>query len=374
MILPGELAFPGRVIFGEGSAQRLLSEAAEFGARGVLAHSRSAEKSGMLTPILENKPANLRLLAFRCAAGEPRLSDVEELRKAAAAFGADWIAAVGGGSVLDAAKAAAGLLASDLPAVRHHDGAPLPQSKTPFLAVPTTAGTGSEATSVCVLTNEGTGVKKSFRHPSLFARIAILDPSLLRTCPPSVMAASGMDALTQAIESFVSRHATWFSDQFASKAVALIAPSLQAVHRNPQQETLGNLMAGSFLAGVALSHARLGIVHGLAHPLGARYRVAHGLACAVCLPHAIAFNRPAIGSKYEVLCELVGGDLLDFTVRLTNQLGIRSPFTGLQIREEDRIVAETLSSGSTMANPRPVTREDVLWFLDRIFAPAGRRG
>jgi len=372
MILPDELAFPGRVIFGEGSAQRLLSEAAEFGARGVLAHSGSIEKSGMLAPILENKPPSLKVLPFRCVSGEPRLSDVEELRRSAGEFRADWIAAVGGGSVLDAAKAAAGLLASDLPAVRHHDGAPLPPSKTPFLAVPTTAGTGSEATSVCVLTNEKTGVKKSFRHPSLFARLAILDPSLLRTCPPAVLAASGMDALTQAVESFISKHATWFSDQFASKAVAMIASSLQTVLRNPKQETLEGLMTGSLLAGMALSHARLGIVHGLAHPLGARYNVPHGLTCAVCLPHAIEFNRPAIGSKYEVLCQLVGADLRDFTVRLTNQLGIRSPFAVLQVREKDRIVEETLASGSTKANPRPVGREDVLWFLDRIFAPAGR--
>ncbi len=366
-ILPYELALPARVIFEEGASKRLLAEAAAFGSRGVLAHSRSAEKSGALARILENKPHSLNVLCWRYRGGEPRLTDVEELRRVAFDFKANWLAGLGGGSVLDTAKAAAGLLTSDRPVVEYHDGTSLPQSAAPFLAVPTTAGTGSEATSVCVLTNPHTGVKKSFRHPSLFAKLVILDSLLLQTCPPSVLAASGMDALTQAIESFTSKYATWLSDQLASKAVELIASSLQPAYESPNTTHLKSLLTGSFLAGVALSHARLGVVHGLAHPLGARYGVPHGLACSVCLPHAIEFNRPAIGSKYETLCDLVGSDLLFFVEQLTLRLGIRSPFSGVPLRERDTIIEETLASGSTKANPRPVARDDVVWFLERIF-------
>ena len=270
--------------------------------------------------------------------------------------------------MLDLAKAGAGLLHAQLKPAAYHDGAPIAPTRVPFVAVPTTAGAGSEATTVCVLINAETGVKKSFRHPSFIARLVILDADLLAFCPPHVMAAAGMDALTQGIESYTSVGATWFSDALALKAISLIGAGLEAVYADPKGDKADDMLLGSYLAGVALANARLGIVHGLAHPLGARYRVPHGLACAVCLPHAIGFNREAFGDKYARMSEAVGLDLLAFIRRLLARFNIQSPFAGKAIPEREAIVKETLASGSTAANPRKVSAADVEYLLDRIFA------
>jgi alcohol dehydrogenase class IV len=219
-----------------------------------------------------------------------------------------------------------------------------------------------------VLTNAETGVKKSFRHPSFVARLVMLDADLLAFCPPDVIASAGMDAFTQAIESYTSTGATWFSDELALKAISLMGASLETVFANPKADRNEDLLLGSYLAGVALSNARLGVVHGLAHPLGARYHVPHGLACAVCLPHALEFNRETIGPKYEAMSRTVGADLLTFTRRWLKTFHILSPFAGKTIPDREAVVRETLASGSTAANPRPVTAADVVHLLDGIFA------
>ena len=269
--------------------------------------------------------------------------------------------------MLDVAKAAAGLMEAPLDPEAYHDGEVIPPSRIPFVAVPTTAGTGSEATIVSVLTNADTGVKKSIRHPSFMARLVLLDASVLAGCPPAVLAASGMDALTQAVESYVSVKSTWFTEVLSLRATALIARSLETVHADPFAPQAEDLLMGSYLAGLALSNARLGVVHGLAHPLGARFHLPHGLVCAVCLPMAIEFNREAMGTKYARLSEAVGGDLLSTVRRLLDALGVRSPFAGRELADTEAVVKEVLASGSTAANPRPVSASDVQDLLDRVF-------
>jgi alcohol dehydrogenase class IV len=365
--LPDSLLLPSTTLRGKDRASVLLPESAVFGPNGLLVHGRSLRESGILASILGRTPPSLRVTSWEHAGGEPTLDRLDALRKRCGELGVDWVAAVGGGSVLDLAKAAAGLLHAEGPAQAYHDGGAIPPSRTPFLAVPTTAGTGSEATAVSVLTNANTGVKKSIRHPSFLARVVILDPRLLASCPPAVAAASGMDALTQAVESFVSNHASWFSDEWALQAVRLIADSLETVCVNPADEKAADLLDGSYLAGIALSHARLGVVHGIAHPLGARYHVPHGVACAVCLPHAVELNRPWMAEKYDTLTRILQEDLLARIRRLLVSLKIPSPFTGRKLADKDRIVKETLESGSTAANPKPIAAADIEWLLTRLF-------
>jgi len=367
-IIPAELTLPPRTIMKRGAVSQLLKECASFGKRGVIVHGRSLASSGALKQILAASPDGLKVEPWEHSGGEPTLFHVADLLRTARAFSAEWVAGVGGGSVLDLAKTAAGLLHAQLKPVDYHNGAPISPTRVPFIAVPTTAGTGSEATIVCVLTNAETGVKKSFRHPSFMARLVILDADLLGFCPPPVIASAGMDALTQAIESYTSVGATWFSDGLALKAVSLIAHNLEPVFASPKAAQADDLLLGSYLAGVALSNARLGVVHGLAHPLGARFRVPHGLACAVCLPHAIEFNRGAIGDKYARMSEAVGDDVLAFSRRLLTTFHIQSPFAGKTIADRDVVIRETLASGSTAANPRKVSAADVEHLLDRIFA------
>ena len=268
---------------------------------------------------------------------------------------------------MDLAKACAGLLHARQSSRTYHDGAPIEASRTPFVAVPATAGTGSEATAVCVLTNQATGVKKSFRHPSFLARVAILDPELLASCPPEVTAASGMDAFAQAFESFVSRGASRFTDGICIEAMSLIGNSLESMFLGYTEDKARDLLQGSFLAGLALSNARLGLVHGLAHPLGARYHAPHGLVCAVCLPSVIEFNRPVCADAYARIREALGRDPRDLSLHYLHALGIRSPFVGQPVTDEKAIIRETLQSGSTAANPRPVAAADVEALLEELF-------
>jgi len=366
-ILPETVLLPPRIAARRGAAHDLAAECRAFGPRGLLVHGLSLTRGGTLDRIMAAADRDA-VATWQHPGGEPTLDQLETLLDFGRRRGADWVAGVGGGSVMDIAKACAGLLRARKPAAEYHGGAPLPTSEVPFVAAPTTAGTGSEATPVCVLTDAARRLKRSFRHPSLMARLVILDANLLAGCPPPVIAASGMDAFTQAVEAFISNRATLLTDALALRAAGLVAHSLEAVRRDSGSGEAENLLAGACLAGMALSNARLGVVHGLAHPLGARYNAPHGLACAACLPAAIRFNREAMGAKYDRLSAEIGGDLLATAEALIQRLEIRSPFAGRPLTDVPAIVAETLESGSTAANPRTVTADDVAALLRIVFA------
>jgi len=372
-ILPDTVVLPSRTIVRPGAVEGLADECLAFGERGILVHGRSLERNGVLERILGASPDTLGLKAWRHPGGEPTLAQLDDLLRTARGREAEWIAAVGGGSVLDIAKACAGLLHASLSPVAYHNGAEIETSRVPFVAVPTTGGTGSEATIVSVLTDEEKEVKKSIRHFSFMASLVILDPELTASCPGNVVACSGMDAFTQAVESFVSVHATWLSEEFSLKAMALIASGIEAVFDGERGDKAQDLLVGSYLAGLALSNAGLGIVHGLAHPLGIRYHAPHGLVCALCLPPALEFNRKAMGEKYLRMSCTIGADLFEKTRYFIKTLKIESPFAGQTVRDRQGIVLETLESGSTRANPRPVTEKDVEFLLEKIFYVDSRR-
>ena len=167
----------------------------------------------------------------------------------------------------------------------------------------------------------------------------------------------------------MSTGATWFTDVLALKALQLIDRSLPGVYAGTgENDDRFNILQGSYLAGLALSHARLGLVHGLAHPLGTRYGLAHGTICAICLPCVVEFNRSVMGEKYDVASRALGTDLLDRIHLLMNSLQIASSLQGQAINDMEGIVAETLESGSTKANPRRVAASDVRSVVTQIFA------
>jgi len=364
--LPNSLTLPPDTRLGRGASQQLLALCDTFGDRGCLVCGQSQVRSGNLDRILGDVSSDVEARVWLHPGDEPTLDQLEDLLALVREHDARWVAAVGGGSVIDIAKAAAGLHHAPRSVVDYHDGAAIPASSTAFIAVPTTAGTGSEATTVSVLTNGDTGVKKSIRHPSFMARLVLLDPDLLATCPKDVLAASGMDAFTQAVESYCSNGATWLTDTLALKALELIHQGLLPAYSG-DGEAYPALLTGSYLAGIALTNAHLGLVHGLAHPLGARFHVPHGLVCAVCLPLVVDFNREAMGDKYARMSEVVGDDLLAHVRTMLDRMQIRNPFPGQELRDRETVIEETLASGSTKANPRTVTAEDAGRVLDAIF-------
>ena len=360
-IFPQETFIPSRILFGKGVLSDLAKEIAEFGMRGIVIHGASLKKNGLKEKIANNFKKNGLSAEFFCRPqGEPTLDEISAVIAKGRGLKSDWIVGIGGGSVLDLAKAAAGLFHAKEKPAYYQEGGALGEPGILFIAVPTTAGSGSEASLNSVIINPEKKVKLSIRHKDFLARKVLLDPDLLKGLPFAVMCHSGMDAWVQAYESFISKKATWFSENFALKAIQLISrhlvPALNAGH----DEDLSGLMLGSFFSGLAFSHSRLGVIHGLAHPLGVLYHVPHGLICSVCFAPSIKLNLEAMGNqKYAIMSQAVGMDLLQKVHELQKTLKIISPFKGKPIPEKEKIIRETLSSGSTAANPKAITRADV---------------
>jgi alcohol dehydrogenase class IV len=383
-IFPQETFIPSRVLFKKGGLADLAKEAAELGTHGMVIHGASFEKSGFKDKVVNDfKKAGLAVEFLCRLQGEPTLEEISEAITRGRKAKIQWIAGIGGGSVLDIAKAAAGLFHAKEKPSYYQEGGALTEAGIPFIAVPTTAGSGSEGSLNSVIINPEKKVKVSIRHKNFLARKVLLDPDLLKSLPFSVMCHSGMDAWVQAYESFISKHATWFSESFALKAIQLISrhlvPALNAsrpaktgeprpVFQAGRDEDLEGLMLGSFFSGLAFSHSRLGVIHGIAHPLGVLYNVPHGLICSVCFAPSIKLNLEAMGNqKYSIMSQAVGMDLLQKVHELQKTLKIVSPFKGKPLLEKEKIVRETLCSGSTAANPKTITREDVEYILKEIF-------
>ena len=366
MELAQETLLPQRTLFRKGAALNLAEESLEFGNGGLVVHGRSLEANGWKEKIMSRFPAASGTTSFCRDGGEPDLDEIERVIGAAKKAGARWIAGVGGGSVLDLAKAAAGLYnASERPRY-YQRGGRLEEKGIPFIAVPTTAGTGSEATANSVIIDSRERSKLSIRDKSFLARTVILDPGLLEGLPPRVLSYAAMDALVQAYESYISRNATWFSGSLALRAMELVNGNILEAYSSPDEENLSGLLAGSYFAGIALASSRLGVIHGVAHPLGAIYGLPHGLVCSVCFLPSIKLNREAMGGKYDSMCGVLGQDLSRRVGELLAALGIASPFKGGKFERRDKIIGETLSSGSTAANPKKIGKEDVEFILEEI--------
>jgi alcohol dehydrogenase class IV len=367
-LLPPEIVMPSRTIIGYNSVCNLIKEAIlQFGDMGVLVHGSSFKKNGMLDKVLKSGGES-SVATFLYSGGEPAIEDAEALLKFARSRKACWIAAIGGGSVMDLAKVAAGLFNETERIEYYHNGGKIVKSGIPFIAAPTTAGTGSEATVNAVLTNRSTKQKKSIRHPNLIPSLVFLDASLLDGCPQRIVAQAGLDALTQAIEGYTSKYATWLTDCYTFQAVKMISANLLKVFKGERGDTAEGLLIGSYLAGIGFSMAKLGVVHGIAHPLGVRYNEPHGLICGVALPHALELNRGAMGKKYEMLAQVFGADPANFVVSLLELMGVVSPFSGKRIMEKNEIIYETLNAFATQANPKQISAEDVEFLLSRLFA------
>lgn len=306
--------------------------------------------------------------------------------------GIDVVLGIGGGSVLDAAKAIAGLLPHGNSVMDHLEGVgrglAYTGPATPFIAVPTTAGTGSEATKNAVLSERGAhGFKKSFRHDALVANVALIDPDLLASCPPTLMAAQGMDALTQLIESFVSQRASPMTDALNWSALSGFVDGLFAALAGTEEAPAGRaqIAYGAMISGVCLAQTNLGAVHGLASPLGAYYPIPHGVVCGTLLAEAVDINIRALQArapasqalgKYARLGALFMGhepdddddaraSLVETLRRWIAQLELKllSDY-GVGADDLERIVTNA-GSGNMRTNPVALTQAEAVELLQR---------
>jgi len=292
--------------FGPGRIRETAEVLAQFGRKALIVTGGRSFVSAPQWPALQESLA-AQGIAWESmqVTQEPSPALVDEAVARFRASGIEVVAGIGGGSVLDAAKAIAGLLATGNSVMDHLEGVgrgvPYIGPAVPFVAIPTTAGTGSEATKNAVLSVQGSeGFKKSFRHDALVARVAIVDPDLLAGCPKDLLAANGMDAFTQLLESYVSTNASPFTDALARAGLEAFRDGFwqawEAGHPR-QREGYAGVAFASLMSGITLAQAGLGSVHGLASPLGAFFPIPHGVVCGTLVAEATALNIRALRER-----------------------------------------------------------------------------
>jgi alcohol dehydrogenase class IV len=298
MIEAFEWAGPGQVVFGVGTAGRLATVCRDWGRR-VLVVTGQGRRVGRVLDGLEE--AGVQVVVFGVA-GEPTMALVEEGARLGRQAGCEWLLAVGGGSVVDAGKAMAALMANEGPVMDYVEvigmGRLLERDPVPFAAVPTTAGTGAEATRNAVLSCPEQGVKVSLRHRLMLPRLALIDPELAVTVPPEVTATTGMDALTQLLEAFVCTRSNPMVDALCGEGIGRAVRSLRRVVADGTDlEARSDMALAALFSGMALANAGLGAVHGFAAPIGGRFGLAHGAVCAALLPAVWAVNVRAVRAR-----------------------------------------------------------------------------
>jgi alcohol dehydrogenase class IV len=362
-----EFATANRVLFGPGRAADLPAVLDGLGSRVLVCTGSRPDRHERLI-------AGLPLpYAVFTAAGEPTVELAGRAVDAAREHGADVVVAIGGGSVVDLGKAVAMLLANGGEPIDYLEvvgrGRKITRPSVPCVAVPTTSGTGAEVTANAVLASAGHGLKASLRSPLMLPRVALVDPLLTVGCPADVTASSGLDALTQCLEPFVSVRANPVTDGLAREGLRHAARGLRAAYADGSDVPARTDMAVcSLLGGMALANAKLGAVHGFAGVIGGRLDVAHGMACAALLPHVVAANvralrrrapgSPALERYAEAARLLTGRDdagIDDGIAWLRETLDmLRVPGLGaygLRPEHADDIVAKTKQASSTQGNP-----------------------
>jgi alcohol dehydrogenase class IV len=285
----------GRIVFGRGTFARVAEIATPLGRKPLVVYNGDAPGRG---GALDRLAAQFDATLIR-QKGEPTVADVDRALGSARQANCDSVIALGGGSALDAGKAVAGLLANGGSALDYMEvvgkGQKITKPSVPWLAIPTTAGTGAEATRNAVIGFPEKKFKASIRSELLLPRVALIDPELAVNVPPEVTAASGMDALCQCIESYTSTGANPITDALALRGIHLAARSLRRAYASGTDLAAREDMAmAALISGITLTSAGLGAVHGFAAPLGANFPVPHGIVCAALLPHVIRANREAL--------------------------------------------------------------------------------
>ena len=372
---------PQEIIVGKGSLARLPEVAEKLGGKhGFIISGPHLNKMGIVASCSESlENAGIKVDAYTETEGNP---SVETVEKAAAVFcksGANFIIALGGGSPMDVAKAVGVVARYGGSITEYEGGGRVPGDIIPLIAIPTTAGTGSEVTAFSVITDHSRNYKLTVFSYKLIPAYAILDPELLTTAPVSVAAACGIDAMVHALEAYISKDASPFSDAMAEKALELIGKNIRRyVADRTDIEAAEAMITGSLFAGIAFSWARLGDVHAMSHPVSAYFDVPHGVANAILLPTIVEYNALADRGKYLKLfnyisltpaseAEFESVMLVDLLTELNEQLGIPGSLgeVGVTADKFDAMADDAMKSGNIAVNPRSTTKKDVLSLYEK---------
>jgi alcohol dehydrogenase class IV len=373
-----EFATAGRIIFGQGTHDESGSLAGELGERALVVHGSNAARTKPLLANLEAAKVEYSCFEVR---GEPTVEQIADGVNQARAAGSELVIGFGGGSVIDSAKAIAGLVTNPGAIMDYLEvigkGKQLAVQGLACLAIPTTSGTGAEVTRNSVLASLEHRVKVSLRSPFLLPRLAIVDPRLTIDLPPSVTASTGLDALTQLIEPYVSIRANPVTDGFCIEGMRRIARSLrQAYEQGHDLKAREDMALASLLGGLSLTNAGLGAVHGFAAPIGGMFHAPHGAVCAALLPWVTEVNLRAMHerandseslSRYDLVAKILTGSEKATAVdgiRWITELGKTLQIVGLRtygVTESDiPVLVEKASKASSMkANPVVLTREEL---------------
>jgi len=377
-----EFATAARIIFGRGKLSEIGALAKQFGGRALVVTGKSTERAARLLELL--KASGIDASTFTIP-GEPTLKRVAEGVAFLKSQGGGFVIGFGGGSAIDAAKAIAALAANEGDVFEYLEvigrGRPLLKPSIPFIAIPTTAGTGAEVTRNAVLASPEHGVKVSLRGPTLLPRVALVDPELTHDLPPALTASTGLDALTQLIEPYVSVRANPLTDALCLDGIQRVARSLRRAVVDGNDATAREDMAvASLLGGLALANAGLGAVHGFAAPIGGMFPAPHGAVCAALLPGVTDANLRALRGRapdsdalrrYDVVARMVTADrqaTADDGVQWMQELCRHPAIARLSVfgltRNDIPSIVERASNASSMkANPVVLTPEELAAIL-----------
>ncbi len=379
-----EFATATRILFGQGAIKEAAPLAASFGRRALIVVGSTLDQATALIDGLGSH--GLAAVTFDVA-GEPAIETVQAGMESAREHNSTVIVGLGGGSAIDTGKAIAALLANPGDPLDYLEvigrGQALQQPPLPYIAIPTTAGTGSEVTRNAVLASHEHHVKVSLRSPLMLPRAAIVDPELTYSLPPSITASTGLDALTQLIEPYTCNSPNPLVDSICREGMQRAARSLKrAYQKGEDTEARENMSLAALFGGLALANARLGAVHGFAAPLGGLFPAPHGMICARLLPFVVEANvcalqarelhSPALQRYDEVAQLLTGrssaeaGDAIEWLHRLCADLSV-APLSqfGFTAADIPTVVAQAQKSSSMKGNPITLTEEELVRILSK---------
>jgi alcohol dehydrogenase class IV len=381
MVNAFEFATSGRILFGPGRARELPALAREFGTRALVITGSNPQRFQALLDSLREQQISWKTFSVR---GEPTVADAAGGAELARSAECEVIIAIGGGSVIDAAKAVAALATNRRDVLDYLEvigkAQPLTENPLPVIAVPTTAGTGAEVTRNAVLQSPEHRVKVSLRSPRMLPRVALVDPDLTLDLPPAITANTGMDALTQLIEPFVSRRANPITDALCRDGIPRVARSLGRAFRDGGDSAARNDMAlASLFGGLALANAALGAVHGFAGPIGGMFPAPHGAVCAALLGDVMEANIAAateqnateVVSRYREVAQMLTENAepsagVAWIRALCQDLKIpRLAHFGIQRGDLSAIAGKAAASSSMKGNPVTFSEPQLAAVLER---------